>query len=109
MDAEATNDRRVLALWALALFVVGLLMPFLIALFAPSDAAIGFGVVAELLALLFGTMGWRHLAGKVATIGVALLLVIAAINYVFYTRAVGQGAADIEARYKKAELNRLNR
>ena len=62
---------------ALGLLVVALLVPFIIAAFASEALALGFGVVAALLALVFGIIGWQQKAGKVTVITIACLSVFA--------------------------------
>jgi len=75
MNETKSNDRFFGNL-ALVLFVTGLLVPWIIALFNPEIAA-GFGIVAELLALVFGIIGWKQKTGKVAAIGALVLVVVA--------------------------------
>ncbi len=80
MSETELND-KLFGYLALGLFVAGLLVPFLIALFASEDIAFGFGIVAEVLALVFGILGWRQKTGKVAVIGISALLVLAVFSY----------------------------
>jgi len=91
-----TNDqqRSSVAKWALFLFIFGLLAPFVLILlvlaFSPAkrpwDAveqavpfAVALGVIAEVLALILGIVGRRHVAGKIAWIGAAVVVVVAAL------------------------------
>lgn len=77
--------RRLFALLSLALFVAGLLVPFAIAAIGQSQLAIGFGVVSEILALLFGLLGLPYAPARVAVICNTLLLagagIVAAVQW----------------------------
>jgi hypothetical protein len=75
---------------SLVLFIAGLVVPFVIAglvvafsRLPPSDTertaailAVGFGLIAEVLALICGIVGRRHLSGKIGMIGAAVMLVL---------------------------------
>jgi chromate transport protein ChrA len=75
---ENTNDSgKLFGNLALGLLVAGLLVPFIIAMLASEQLAMGFGVVAVVLALVFGIAGWKHKTGKVAVIICAGLAVLA--------------------------------
>lgn len=90
MDNEHDKERLFLGRCALILAIGGLLVPFILAVLVlavgganlspgAKDTAyglsFGFGLVAELLALILGTIGRRHLSGKTAQVGVIVLLV----------------------------------
>ena len=69
------NDKRIFSCLALALLVGGLLGPFVIALFGSRELALGFGAVAEVLALTFGVLSYSERIGKTVTaIGTVLAL-----------------------------------
>jgi hypothetical protein len=80
---------------ALGLFIAGLLLPFVSYAILISrllglspqlalNVAAGIGAVCELLALILGVIGWRHLPAKVAAIGAGVVigLVFAAVALV---------------------------
>ena len=96
-----TDDKRVLARTALVLFVVGLTVPFLIALFASEDVAIGFGIISELLALILGILSWKHTFGKIAVVGVSVLLALAGTNYAFYLSARSDAEQQMRSEAQK--------
>jgi hypothetical protein len=87
---NGSSTTRGIAWLALFLFVGGLLCPFVLfvaltalAKMSPDSAtgiAMGFGAISELLGLVLGIIGWRHTAGKVATIGVGLLVALALVG-----------------------------
>lgn len=71
------DDKRLFAHLALALLICGLLGPFVIALFGSRELALGFGAVAEVLALIFGGLSYREWIGKIVTvIGTVLALTV---------------------------------
>ena len=84
--ADGRNDARRIAWLALILFVVGVLLPFavypvLIRLAElPHQLAVNIsaviGAVCEVLALVLGILGRRHLPGKVARIGSGVLIAL---------------------------------
>jgi len=89
MNNEHDTERLFVGRCALILFIGGLLVPFILAalVLAVGDVnlsskaesiahglCVGFGLVAELLALILGTIGRRHLSGKIAQVGVIVLL-----------------------------------
>jgi hypothetical protein len=90
MNNEHDTERLFVGRCALMLFIGGLLIPLILAILVfalaganvPSGAkdfayglCFGFGLVAEVLALILGTIGRRHLSGKTAQVGVIVLLV----------------------------------
>ena len=90
MDNEHDTERLFVGRCALILFIGGLLGPFILVVLVlavggaslPSGArdtayglSVGLGLVAELLALILGTIGRRHLSGKTAQVGAIVLLV----------------------------------
>ena len=79
-----SSDKKFLARLALILFVCGLTIPFIITIFADESIAMGFGVVAEVLALILGVLSWKHIFGKVVTVGVVILMALAGGQYIGY-------------------------
>lgn len=71
------NDKRILAYLALGLLVGGLLGAFVIALLGGRELAVGFAVVAELLALVFGALSYSERIGKIVTVMGVVLAVTA--------------------------------
>ena len=92
---NTTDDKKLIARWALALFILGLLVPVIICLFAPFEVAAVFGVLAEVLALVLGIIGWRELCGKIATLGVVVLIAWSGVTFGFYS-AARQRAMEVE-------------
>ena len=80
--------RRLFAMLSLGLFVAGLLLPFGIAATGQPQLAIGFGVVSEILALLFGLLGLPYAPARVAVICNTVLVagagIVAAIQWQQY-------------------------
>ena len=90
MNDSSSNERLFLGKFALVLFVAGLLMPFLIAtviLVSSREAiffrgpvavqlALGFGLIAELLALVLGFLARRHISGRIAMVGAITVFVL---------------------------------
>ena len=77
MNDAHEKSRLFIANCSLVLFIAGLLVPFIIAALGllfdgPKETyhlAFGFGVIAELLALLLGNAASQHLSGKVGKYG----------------------------------------
>jgi hypothetical protein len=80
--------RRLFAMLSLGLFVAGLLLPFGIAATGQPQLAIGFGVVSEILALLFGLLGLPYAPARVAVICNTVLVagagIVAAVQWQQY-------------------------
>jgi hypothetical protein len=79
MNDTNDNQRVGIGKWALALFVIGLLVPIFVLARSESHhgavkAAIGFGLMAEGLALLFGILGRKFLYGRIGMIGGIVVL-----------------------------------
>ena len=96
-----------LAWIALGLFVAGLLGGVAILALKP-EAGMIFGLLCEILALVFGILGRRHTAGKVAWIGVTVLLLLVFVaglaGYVSYNRVMEQ-----EVLLQQLEMDRAGR
>ena len=90
MDDHHDTERLFVGRCALILFIGGLLVPIILAVLVLTTGgadlssgardtayglSFGVGLVAELLALILGTIGRRHLSGKTAQVGVIVLLV----------------------------------
>lgn len=73
---EAKRNTQLFANLSLGLFIAGLLVPFPLAALGGPDIGIGFGVVSELLALVFGIIGWTHTGARVAVISIIILFVV---------------------------------
>ena len=82
MNEAHHKDRLLVARCALALFIIGLVLPLVMSLLVrpmySSDETIvlyaSVSGIAEFLALALGFLGRRHLSGKVAIIGVLVIL-----------------------------------
>ena len=96
---------QVFAWLALGFLVLGLLgCPFLIAIHATDDAAMVFGGMSLLLALIFGVVSWRHGVGrevaKVMFLVVGLLVIAGggAILWAQHRAALARAEAQAEQR-----------
>jgi 4-amino-4-deoxy-L-arabinose transferase-like glycosyltransferase len=90
MNESNDKERLFVARCSLVLFIAGLVVPFVIAglvvavsRLSPSDTeriaailAVGFGLIAEVLAVICGIFGRRHLSGKIGMIGAAVIVVL---------------------------------
>jgi len=94
VDDHNDAERLFVGRCALLLFIGGLLVPFILAVLVLAGCgenlspgakntayglSFGFGVVAELLALILGTIGRRNLSGRTAQLGVVVLLAASAV------------------------------
>jgi cell division protein FtsW (lipid II flippase) len=80
-----TNDKKYFAWISLILAITGVTGPFVIAIFASEDQAIGFALVCIILALFFGVISWRHLPGRVSSVICLIALTIFGAAYIRYT------------------------
>jgi peptidoglycan/LPS O-acetylase OafA/YrhL len=86
MNNPETTKKALFANWALALFIIGILGAILIAALGPrqKDEAMQWALlflgISEVLALVFGIVGWRHSTGKVAVFGAAGIVLLVAIS-----------------------------
>ena len=85
---ESKSQAGLFSILSLALFIAGLLVPFLIAAIGGLALGVGFGIVAEALALVFGILGWTHRPAKVAVIGIIVLFLLAGVKCAFRGRLV---------------------
>ncbi len=90
------NDKRLIAFVSLGLLVAALLVPFFLALCGRGDLAVGFAIVAGLLALLFGALSWSDRIGKTVTTVLLLMLVggVAGMAVLFAVRTLRTKGAD---------------
>lgn len=70
------NDKRIFALVSLGLLLAALLVAFIFAARGRDDLAVGFGVVAGLLALLLGALSWSDRIGRTVTIALLFILIV---------------------------------
>ena len=99
MNDATDKDRLFIAKCSLVLFIVGLLVPFIILVILDfretelasetkqniQNLAFGFCAIAEVLAVVLGFAGQRHLSGKIGMFGpiVVFVLVIALVIWEF--------------------------
>jgi peptidoglycan/LPS O-acetylase OafA/YrhL len=103
MNNQEFDNTKGSAKWALALFIMGILGAILICAHDShrSTEAMQFAllllvfiVICEVLALVFGLVGWRHTAGKVAVVGaVAVGIVGLAALFSFWPPGLATGRA----------------
>ena len=91
-----TTDDKFLSRISISLFILGLLAPLIIALFS-TEIAVKFGVICEILALVFGLLSFRQKLGKITTIGVSTLTLMLAIAF---------SIKFINASYARGEVER---
>jgi len=112
---DPNSDDRLFGILAIVLLSVALLGPWIIAAFSKEEAALGFGAVGVLLAFVFGIIGWRHRAGKVAVYATGGLLALSLIMWLVFAVALvpGKRAAMDErvkmeqhVRERQAEMQR---
>jgi len=75
------NNKRMFALLSLGLLLAAVLLPIVIAAFGRLEFAFSFGVVAGLLAILFGALAWSDRVGRTVTIAVLFILVVGGGSY----------------------------
>lgn len=97
---EVKSNTRLFANLSLGLFIAGLLVPFILAAIGGPGFGIGFGVVSELLALVFGILGWAHTRARVAVISIVVLFVLAvgmsALRWRAYAQALEEDRIEAE-------------
>ena len=96
------NDKRILSFLALGLFLAALLLPFIIAIFARDELALGFAVVASTLALLFGILSWSERLGRVVTVSLGVLLCAAGATLLLLTTPMPWQVARARAEREQA-------
>lgn len=70
------TNKRPLAIIALGLLIAASLVPFIIVVLGYRDFAVGFSVVAGLLALILGAFSRSTRLGKAVTVSLLLFLVV---------------------------------
>lgn len=102
------TDKRILSITAFALFISGIVAPFVGGLFGSEDAAVIYAIISTVLALVLGLLGRSFLLGKVAWIGALIMCVVGTVNYILYRS--GSKAAELrmerevqEARQKHTQ------
>ena len=103
------TDGKFLSRISITLFTIGLLVPFIIGNFSSLEIAIGFGVVCEVLALVFGLLTWNQKLGKISTIGVSVLMLISAFNFVIFSSMASNEKEDVKKRMIEAQKEHQNR
>jgi uncharacterized membrane protein len=85
------TDKRILSITAFALFICGVVAPFVPGAFGfgSEDLAVDFAMIATVLALILGFVGRIFLLGKVAAIGALIVCVIGTINYIRFRSDAG--------------------
>lgn len=93
------NDKRIFALVSLGLLLTAFLVPFFIAASGRDDLAVGFGIVAGLLGLLFGALSWSDRIGRTVTIALLIMLIVGVGgSTVIYTIRANRDAQETRAR-----------
>ena len=83
------TDKRILSTTAFALFICGVVAPFVPRIFGSEDIAVVFAIVGMVLALILGILGRIFLLGKVAAVGALIVCVIGTINYIRFHSDAG--------------------
>lgn len=80
-----SEDKRPMAFIALALLLGALLVPFVIAALGRADLALGFAIVAGVLALILGAFSRSKQLGRFVTTSILVLLITAAMIAALFT------------------------
>ena len=94
------NNKRIFAFLSLGLLLAAVLIPIVIAAFGRLEFALSFGVVAGLLAVLFGALSWTDRIGRAVTIAALLVLIVGGGSYSILSqkwRAESQSATVVES------------
>jgi di/tricarboxylate transporter len=105
MTLSQRNDKRIFALLSLWLLLFALLVPFCIAACGCDDLAGGFGLVAGVLALVFGALSWSERIGKTVAILVLLLFVGGGTGMAIFTTVRTKQVRVLEQAQSQAALN----
>jgi hypothetical protein len=93
------TNKRPLAIIALGLLLAAILVPFIIVVFGHRDFAVGFSVVAGLLAMILGAFSRSARFGKAVTVGLLLFLVVGmTATFIVSTIRVRHIRAEYQAR-----------
>jgi len=103
------NEKRIFAMVSLGLLLIAFLVPFIIATSGRNDLAVGFSVVAGLLALLFGALGWSDRIGRIVTIAASSVLVVGAGGYTILSQKWGAEAAEPRTAVESAQPESADR
>ena len=99
-DTTINNNKRIFAFLSLGLLLAAVLVPIVIAAFGRLEFALSFGVVAGLLAVLFGALSWSDRIGRAVTIAALFVLVVGGGSYSILSqkwRAESQSATVVES------------
>ena len=89
------NNKRIFAFLSLGLLLAALLIPIpLMAAFGPQVLPLSFGVVAGLLALLFGALSWSDRIGRTVAVLSVLVVIVGGlmVGYMNDHRRAGEPA-----------------
>ena len=108
---DSKSPDRLFGTGGLILLSVALLGPWIIAALPRGEGpAIGFGLLAGVLALVFGLLGRRHKTGKVAVVltGVVLggAVLMAALAFFWYFAQTTTREKNMQAREQTVRLQR---
>jgi hypothetical protein len=97
------TDRRILSITAFAMFILGIIAPFLGQILGMEDLAVIFTLVAMVMALVLGIFGRSFVLGKVAMIGALVVCVLgtilSTINYIRFNS--DKRAAELQMQQMK--------
>jgi hypothetical protein len=108
LDATV-NNKRIFAFLSLGLLLAAVLVPIAIAAFGRLEFAFSFGVVAGLLAVLFGALSWSDHIGRAVTIAALLVVVVGGGSYSILSqkwRTESQSATVVESTQPESEGQR---
>ena len=78
---KSSSSRKLIARWSVILSLVGLALfagaPFVLDCVTMPVFYFCSGLIAEVFALIFGVVGWRHPTGRIGTIISSILLILA--------------------------------
>jgi len=114
---EPSSDDRLFGVLAVVLLCVALLgSAWIAAVYSKEEAALSFGTVGILLALVFGIAGWRHKAAKVTVGMTGVVLILLLLGWLILTTIIvpkklaairaRQEARRTEMERKQAEMER---
>jgi len=76
------QDKRLLAIFSLAILLLGVFGAFIIAVF-DAGVALVFAVVATILTLVFGLMSWKEKLARVAVTIVIIFSILAVLSGIY--------------------------
>lgn len=104
------DDKRIFALISLGLLLTAILGPFLIAALGRDELAVGFVMVAGLLALLFGVLSWSERIGRTVAVILILLFLVGGTGFIVVSTVSerrARSAAEAQLLRTKAEAERV--